>query len=208
MMNKFVNLHRLLNSYRLVLASGSPRRVKILAEGSIPFRQIVPDIDEDDHDISNPTDLAITLAEKKALAVRDMLSQNEIALGCDTIVILRGRILGKPKSPEDAFNMLSDLSGQRHTVCSAVALMNSRGNIKSGYELTDVYFNKVDGEDIRKYIATGGPLDKAGAYGIQEEGRFLVDRIKGNLDNVIGLPMSLLEELAAEILTDQERYEL
>jgi|WetSurMetagenome_2_1015567.scaffolds.fasta_scaffold317654_2 septum formation protein len=201
-MKKLENLHRLLLKYRLVLASGSPRRVRLLNEAAIEFRQIIPDIDEDDHEIIDPMELATTLAEKKALAAMDRIKDDEIALGCDTIVILKGKILGKPDSPGEAFEMLSALSGNCHTVCSAIALANNKGVIKSGYELTDVYFNNVSKQAIEAYIATGEPLDKAGAYGIQEEGGFLVDRIAGNLDNVIGLPMSLLEDLAVKMLMD------
>jgi septum formation protein len=208
MKNKFKNILQLFNRHHLILASGSPRRVKILSDAKIPFRQIIPDIDEDNHKINDPIKLAVFLAERKSLAIKDRLADDEIALGCDTIVILKKKILGKPKSPKEAFQMLSDLSGNCHTVCSAIALMNARGIIRSGYELTDVHFNKVLKEDIYSYIGTGEPMDKAGAYGIQEEGRFLVDRIEGNLDNVIGLPMNLLEKLAAEMLTEQERYEL
>ncbi len=195
----YSNLSNLLRRYRLVLASGSPRRIGILRNCGVSFRQIIPDIDEGNNIDMNPTQLATLLSERKALAVKSMIFVDEIALGCDTIVILKGEVLGKPASPTQAFEMLTSLSGQMHTVCSAIALMNNRGKVVSGFELTDVYFRDVSPAEIDEYVKSGEPLDKAGAYGIQELGGFLVDRIVGNIDNVIGLPMTLLDRLAGEM---------
>ena len=195
----YPNINHLLAKYRLVLASGSPRRIDILTKDGIPFRQIVPDINEDNNSIMDPVELATHLAEEKAFAVSHMLSRDEIALGCDTIVILNKKILGKPDSPAQAIEMLTSLSGNMHIVCSAIALLKYDGRMVSGAELTDVYFKKLSSDQIEKYVASGEPLDKAGAYGIQELGAFLVDRIIGNIDNVTGLPMTLLERLSAEI---------
>ncbi len=203
---RFRELERLLSKYRLVLASGSPRRVSLLRAAGIDFRQLVPDIDENDHAHPDPSELAVLLAQKKSFSVRGAIKTDEIILGCDTIVILNGLVLGKPGSEAEAFEMLSALSGNRHTVCSAIALLEQGGHMASGFELTDVYFNPVSETQIRAYIETGEPLDKAGAYGIQEEGAFLVDRIKGNIDNVIGLPMGLLERLAGKFLTEMSCY--
>lgn len=200
MMTKFRYLPRLLEKYRLVLASGSPRRVKILTAAGIPFRQIIPDINEENHSALNPEQLATILAEHKAEAVLEQIGSDEIILGCDTIVILEGRILGKPASRNEAFSMLSALSGNRHTVCSAIALLDKQRRRTSSYELSDVYFNRLTNDQIGDYINTGEPMDKAGAYGIQEKGGFLVDRVAGNIDNVTGLPMALFDELAGRIL--------
>lgn len=198
------NFKRLLESRRLVLASGSPRRVRLLKEADIHFRQIIPSLDEGGFNHEDPYRLAVLLAEKKAEAVSDLLDKDEIALAGDTIVLLDGRILGKPSSPDEALKMLSKLSGNKHTVCSAVALHESGGETVSGFELTDVNFRSVDALRLKEYVASGEPLDKAGAYGIQGSGGFLVDSIEGNLDNVIGLPMALLDRLAMILMKDRE----
>jgi septum formation protein len=199
MMTNYPNLDRLLFKYKLLLASGSPRRVQILGRHGISFRQFIPDIDENNIANMAPYQLTVKLAKMKALAVKALITDEEIALGCDTIVILNDEVLSKPASPENAIEMLTSLSGNMHTVCSAIALLNAQGKIVSGYEFTDVYFKKTTKFQIEEYVASGEPLDKAGAYGIQELGGFLVDRIDGNIDNVIGLPMTLLDKLAGEI---------
>jgi len=199
MATKYNNLIKLSERGKLVLASGSPRRVYLLREAGFEFRQIIPDIHEDNNLHTDPYRLATILAEKKAEAVIDRLADDEIALGCDTIVVLDGKILGKPVSPDDAVSMLTIMSGQMHIVCSAVALMNKNGKMVSGFELTDVYFNEVTQRQIEQYVQTGEPLDKAGSYGIQDRGVFLVDRIVGNIDNVIGLPRILLDKLAGKM---------
>jgi len=206
MATKYKNLIRLLENHRLLLASGSPRRVYLLKEAGIKFRQIVPDIHEDNNLHTEPYRLATILAEKKAEAVLDRLDDNEIALGCDTIVVLGGKILGKPVSPGDAAAMLTEMSGKMHVVCSAVALMDREKRLVSDFELTDGYFNAVTPDQIREYVKTGEPLDKAGSYGIQDRGVFLVDRIKGNIDNVIGLPRMLLDELAGKMAEMKGSY--
>jgi len=109
-------------------------------------------------------------------------------------------ILQKPRHEGDAFEILSRLAGQMHIVCTALALAEREKLITTGYELTEVYFNPVTQQQIHDYIATGEPMDKAGAYGIQGMGAFLVDRICGNLDNVIGLSRMLLNGLAKEVI--------
>lgn len=167
----------------------------------------MPAIDEDNNTDIAPFELATRLAEKKAEAVRHDIHEDEIALGCDTIVVLHNEILGKPFSRDEAVAMLSSLAGQKHTVCSAVALASPCGDMVSGYELTDVYFKAVPLIDIERYVETGEPLDKAGAYGIQDKGVFLVDRVQGNIDNVIGLPMTLLDELAGKLIENKGLYE-
>ncbi|SYZ73344.1 conserved hypothetical protein [Candidatus Zixiibacteriota bacterium] len=197
-MTKYKNIERLLKIYGLVLASGSPRRVDILNKAGIAFRQIIPNLDEKDDVDPDPCRLSTILAEAKAHCVMNQAKKNEIVLGCDTIVILNGRILGKPRSARQASQMLTALSGAEHTVCSAIALVDSGGKTVAGFETTKVYFNEVSAEAIREYIDTGEPMDKAGAYGIQGKGGFLVDRIVGNIDNVTGLPMTLLDSLAGK----------
>lgn len=204
---KYKNLQKLLTTYNLVLASGSPRRVRLLNEANISFRQIIPDIDEKNSKHLKPGELATFLAREKSNAVLEQARDNEFILGCDTIVILGEQILGKPSSRKDAVQMLQRLSGNRHTVCSAIALLVASGEIVSDLELTDVYFKAVSSEEIEEYVNTGEPLDKAGAYGIQDRGVFLVDRFAGNIDNVIGLPMALLDKLAGRLGEKMRLYD-
>jgi len=199
MTTKYKNLRRLLDIYNLVLASGSPRRVGLLIEAGIAFRQIIPDINEANSKQLKPYELAMLLARKKSQAVVEQINNNEVVLGCDTIVVLNEQILGKPSSKNEAVQMLAQLAGNKHTVCSAIALTTANDETAGGFELTDVYFKKVSLREIEDYAASGEPLDKAGAYGIQERGVFLVDRFVGNIDNVIGLPMTLLDELAGRL---------
>jgi len=200
------NLRKLLNTYKLLLASGSPRRVRLLNDAGISFRQLIPDIDESNSKQFEPYQLAVHLARRKARAATNQAKDNEIILGCDTIVILNNKILGKPTSKQEAIQMLTDLAGNRHTVCSAVALVGPGENIVDGYELTDVFFKEVSFEDIENYVNSGEPMDKAGAYGIQERGVFLVDRFEGNIDNVIGLPMKLVDKLAGRLGEKLEKH--
>jgi len=197
----------MLGRYRMVLASGSPRRVRILKEQGVSFRQLVPNIDETNGRNLPPYKLAVHLAEEKAAAVMNMVTEDEVILGCDTIVILDDEIIGKPSDQGEAAAMLGRLSGRKHTVCSAVALVSPGNGLFSGYELTEVYFNEVSRQAIEAYVVTGEPLDKAGAYGIQGRGVFLVDTIRGNIDNVIGLPMTLVNELAGKVMGGRNRHE-
>jgi len=200
MTTKYKNLNNLLTRCELILASGSPRRVRLLHEAGINFKQIIPGINESDNGFSNPYDMAMGLARMKAEAIRAHLGNKSIALGCDTIVVIGSTVLGKPHSAEEALDMLSRLSGQKHTVCSAITLLSKDGRNITDYELTDVFFNRIDYTRLQEYVKTGEPLDKAGAYGIQGAGGFLVDRIEGNMDNVIGLPMNLLDKLAGRLM--------
>lgn len=199
MTKNYKNLNFLLNHYRLILASASPRRVYILNKAKIAFRQLIPDIKENIDFNINPHDPAVLLAGQKARAVLSQADADEIILGCDTIVIFDNRVLGKPATKAEAIDMLSILAGNRHTVCTAIALLSKNGLHVDGYELTDVFFNSVSHQEIVEYVNSGEPLDKAGAYGIQDKGVFLVDRVVGNIDNVIGLPMTLLENYAGKM---------
>lgn len=183
-----------------MLGSGSPRRLQLLAETGIQFSQVVSNLEESLLPNEQPYHYALRLAEDKALAVSKSAVQEAIVIGCDTIVVLDGQVLEKPECTEEAFRMLSLLSGKRHVVCSALAFVGDNEVLSSGYELTDVYFHQATSERIREYILTGEPMDKAGAYGIQGMGAFLVDRIEGSLDTVIGLPRTLLERLAGDLL--------
>jgi len=201
---KYEHLTRLAERYRLVLGSGSPRRVRLLTETGVTFEQIVPRVKEERRDDEPPYDFAERMAVEKARSVADGVGKGRVVIGCDTIVVLDDQLLGKPTSEDDARRILTVLSGRRHTVGSGVALAGPGGRVVSGYELTVVYFNDVNSEQIRAYLDSGEPMDKAGAYGIQGMGAFLVDKIEGHLDNVIGLPRLLLDKLASKML-DSER---
>jgi len=185
---------------RLVLGSGSPRRKRLLSEAGIAFDQRVSWINERRKAGEDPFRFALRMAQEKALAVAAESADDTVVLGGDTIVVLGDAILSKPGNEEEAFETLSRLSGQTHVVCTALAIADKQHLLASGTEKTTVVFNTVAAQQIHQYISTGEPMDKAGAYGIQGMGAFLVDRIDGNLDNVIGLPCTLLEALARETL--------
>jgi len=197
---KYKDLHQLAGQHQLVLGSGSPRRARLLKELGLSFRQIVPQIEEAALPDEKPCACALRLAEEKAESITRQLKDSEIVLAGDTIVVLDEVILGKPQSQDEAFETLSRLAGRTHYVCTALALADHTGLVCSGTEQTEVVFNNVTPEQIREYIDSGEPMDKAGAYGIQGMGAFLVDSIKGNLDNVIGLPRTLLNRLAGGVL--------
>jgi septum formation protein len=170
----------------------------LLREAGVSFRQEVSHIVEQVMPDEDPFAFAQRIAREKAIAVASGCGEEEIVLGGDTIVVLGDQLLGKPVDAEDAIGILETLSGQQHTVGTALALASGSRMLASGIETTRVFFNKVSRDQITEYVASGEPLDKAGAYGIQGMGAFLVDRIEGNLDNVIGLPLTLLNHLARE----------
>jgi len=195
----FRYIRQLADKQTVILGSSSPRRFRLLTDTGIEFEQVTPVTDERLKPGEAPYDYSKRLAEEKAIEV-SLKSDGKIVIGADTVVLLEGEVLGKPDDEDDAFEILSTLSGKQHEVCTALAFVVNGRIMSSGYEVTKVYFNSLDKERIRAYIATGEPMDKAGAYGIQGIGAFLVDRINGNLDNVIGLPCTLLERLARETL--------
>ncbi len=196
---------QLARRYKIVLGSGSPRRVQLLTEIGIPFRQSIPDLHEAQLPCEEPYDYAIRLARDKALKVASTAAPDELVIGCDTIVVLDDAVLEKPVDKADAHRILATLSGKEHVVCTSLAFAITGQILASDREYTKVYFNSVTDRQIDDYIETGEPMDKAGAYGIQGMGAFLVDRIEGNLDNVIGFPRALLDLLAKEILERQPR---
>lgn len=192
----------------LVLASSSPRRIELLHEWGYEFGLIQPCVAEDFFAGDLPQDVVQDLAKRKALygleVWRDRTSsEDDIILGADTIVVLGGRIFGKPESEEDALEMLQTLSGKTHEVITAIALAGiGNGNlglsIETSLDVTTVSFRDITEQEILDYIATGDPMDKAAAYGIQGQAGRFVDWIDGSLTNVIGLPMELLSEKLKE----------
>jgi septum formation protein len=183
---------------RLILASQSPRRRKLLAAAGIAFDVVVPE----GEDVPPPRarrygPLAQRLAAQKAASVAARVPG--LVLGADTIVVCEGAVLGKPATEEEARAMLRQLSGRRHFVYTGVALIEGPRRLV-GYERTEVWFRALREDDIERYLATGEPMDKAGAYAIQGAGAALIATIRGCYTNVIGLPvpkvLAMLEELA------------
>ena len=201
----YKNLARLAKKRKIVLGSASPRRVELLKETGISFRQQISDFEEHNDDGGKPFELAQKMAEEKALSVAGTIAEVELVIGADTVVVLNNASIGKPADQNAAARILKKLSGKKHTVCTALAIADRNQLLVSGYELTDVYFNEVTERQIAEYIKSGEPMDKAGAYGIQGMGGFLVDRIEGELDNVIGLPRQLLERLAGDVYDKLEK---
>lgn len=184
-----------LKDIKLILASTSPRRKELLRREGIEFKVLIPDNIEEDDLFEDPVSYVLKLSRKKAESVAKKV-EDGLILGADTIVVLDDKILGKPKDKKEALFILERLSGKYHKVYTGITLINKKsGKVKSDYGCTKVKFNQLRKEDILKYIATGEPLDKAGAYGIQGMGDFLVENIEGDLDNVIGLPVEKLKKL-------------
>jgi len=188
----------------LILASGSPRRRELLARARVGFEVLVPDVPEEPLAGEAPEAFAARVALEKALAVAQRVGGEpaRVVLAADTIVVLDGEVLGKPRDAAHALALLRRLVGRRHRVLTAVAVVESatlaarRCLVESGVALRE-----AGAEELAAYVATGEPLDKAGAYAAQGEGRRFVARIEGSETNVIGLPLeqalALLREAGA-----------
>ena len=173
---------------RFVLASASPRRKEILENAGFTFEIIVSDTDENISEDFSPSETVEELAKRKAQSVL-VENQDAVVFGCDTVVAVDGKILGKPKDAEDAFNMIKMLSGKVHTVSTGVCICSS-DKMSVFSNTTEVEFYPLSDDTIRSYIATGEGKDKAGSYGIQGYGCVLVKEIKGDYFSVMGLPVS------------------
>ena len=181
----------------LILASRSPRRQELLQLLGVPFECRPTDCDEQ-CTLLHPADHALELARRKALAAEAVCDPEDVILSSDTVVFCDGMILGKPRDEEDAFRMLRKLSGRTHTVCTAVAVRKG-GRPHDLCSQTNVTFRELTDEQIRRYIATGEPRDKAGAYGIQGKGALLVEEIRGDYYTVVGLPVAKLARMFEEL---------
>jgi septum formation protein len=198
-MSEKKSLANLLDKKKLILASSSPRRAEILTREKARFEIKIPKNYKEENIFSDPVTHVLELSRKKAQSVADEI-EDGIVLGADTIVVLDGEILGKPKNKEDALFILKRLSGRMHQVYTGITLINkSTGKMISDYDLTKVKFNQLDEQKVLNYVATGEPMDKAGAYGIQGMGSFLVEHIEGSLDNVIGLPTEKLKKMLSQM---------
>lgn len=180
----------------LILASGSPRRQEMMKRITDDFIVMVPDIDETPLESESPEDMVLRLAMEKARAVYDKEGSKIPVLAADTIVVIDGKILGKPGTYEEASMMLGQLAGRYHEVITGVALVEGDdGKVQSFTETTEVLFAELDDREISDYIATHEPMDKAGAYGIQGHGGKFIKRIDGCFYNVMGFPLNSIYSL-------------
>lgn len=172
----------------LILASSSPRRKELLENLHLSFDIFSSDVDESFDSNLLPEEVVMELATRKANAVF-MKNPDSYVIGSDTIVVFDGKILGKPQDEMDAFHMLKLLSGKQHDVYTGVSILCPNGS-STFFEKTEVSFWELSDEEIKAYVQSGEPLDKAGAYGIQQFGSMLVKKIKGDFFAVVGLPVS------------------
>lgn len=180
---------------KLILASASPRRADLLRQAGIDFQVVVPDISEDLDGSLPLSEIVVRLALRKALTVSKRFDHGFV-LAADTLVIHRGIILGKPVDQDNARRMLSLLSGDEHEVMTGMVLVDAAsGRSENAFSVTRVWLKAMTVSEIEVYIATGEPLDKAGAYGIQGRAALFVEKIEGCYFNVVGLPLSLLYDL-------------
>lgn len=192
----------------IILASNSPRRRELLKQIGLEFKVIPAEIEEDEgkEKGKSPVEVVKNNALMKAQKVAEMVSDsNSFIIGADTIVVLDGKIIGKPKDEKDAINILKKLRGKYHYVFTGVAVFETPekrflvSTVKSKVKMRD-----YSDEEIIRYVATGEPMDKAGAYGIQGKGALLVEKIEGDYYNIVGLPLvrlyNLLERMGYRIL--------
>lgn len=183
----------------MILASGSPRRRELLDAMGVRFEVIRSNVDESKIIADHPRTYALRAAFAKAKEVADRIENDRWVLGADTVVTRRMRLYGKPETPEDARRILGELSGETHEVITGMALVLSgaeRSHLLA--ESTRVTFQQLSSEQIDVYIASGEPMDKAGAYGIQGAAEAFIDHIEGDYFNVVGLPCEALSDLMAE----------
>lgn len=183
-----------------ILASSSPRRRELLANAGLDFEVIEPEVCERAREGEAPLDFAKRMAEEKALNVSGNVPRGRIVVGGDTVVSVSGEILGKPGDEEDAFSMLQKLSGKTHEVITGFCVAKSPSEVLHlGATSTEVRIKSLDSERMRRYIKTGEPMDKAGAYAIQGAGSYLVEWIRGSYTGVVGLPLSELLSVLSDI---------
>ena len=181
-------------SRRIILASTSPRRKDLLEKAGLTFEVVGSDYEEDMMLARAPAELAKHLSRGKAEAVAKKYA-DALVIGADTFVVYEGSLLGKPHTPEKAKEMLEMLSGTMHTAITGFTIIDTKdGESISEAVETKLYLKELTEQEIDEYIATGEPLDKAGAYGIQGVGQTLVAHIEGDYDNVIGLPVTAVLE--------------
>ena len=183
---------------RIVLASGSPRRQELLQRiGITEFDVRVPEVEESYPAGLTPRETVEYISREKADAAARLCGADEIVITADTMVFLDDQRLGKPADEDDALRMLTALQGRHHTVCTGVTVRQGDRSITES-EATEVYFRPATEAELRGYIATGEPMDKAGAYGVQGKGALLVERLNGDFFNVMGLPVLRLSRMLGQ----------
>lgn len=186
---------------KIVLASQSPRRKELLGRMGLKFVTQASKIDESAFDGLEARELVATLSREKAQWIARQLDGETLVIGADTVVVRDGAALGKPKDAEDAVAMLLSLSGRDHQVCTGVTVC--RGDqVLTQVEETQVTFRDLTEAEVRQYVSTGEPMDKAGAYGIQGLGGLLVEGIRGDYSNVVGLPVCRLGQMLKDFGVD------
>lgn len=189
-----------LNGKRLVLASASPRRAYLFELVGFDFEVMVSDVDEDNEEYSMPEVHVLELSQKKAWKVAETIKDGLI-VGADTIVVLDTEIFGKPGNADEAAQMLRRLSGRTHTVYTGFTIIEKPGGkIASDYDRTDVRFRHLSQQEITEYVKTRNSLDKAGAYGIQDQGALFVSGVNGCFYNVMGFPVTKFYETLRRFL--------
>jgi septum formation protein len=183
------------NSYKIILASNSPRRKELLEGIDIPFEvRVIDGIDESYPDTLPTKDIAEYISKKKAVAYRQTMASDELVITADTIVVLGSQVMGKPHNTDEACSMLRQLSGKTHQVITGVTLTAMERQVSFSVE-TDVTFKVLSDEEIEYYVSHYRPFDKAGAYGIQEWiGHIGVTGMSGSYFNVMGLPVQRIYE--------------
>jgi len=185
----------------IYLASSSPRRRNLLKQINISFKSIDVDLKEIIHKDEKPYKIVTRLANEKMEKAKVKI-KNGIIITADTIVVLDGKVIGKPKSKQNANAILNKLSGRTHIVYTGFAIYNSKKNILlTEYEKTLVKFRKINNEEIEEYIKSGSPMDKAGAYGIQDDfGAVFINKVNGCYYNVVGLPLTKVYQALMKII--------
>lgn len=196
---------------KIILASSSPRRAEILRNLGISF-SIVPSEYKEEVIKKPPNELVCHLARNKAIDVKKRCLYDDIIIAADTIVCMNERIIGKPKSKQDAFQILKSLNGKEHQVITGLCILCDKYVLNyEGFEITNVFFKHLSDEEIWDYIDTCEPMDKAGAYGIQGIGGVFVEKIDGCYYNVVGLPIkkvySVLREMGINLIKKGVDYE-
>ncbi len=186
----------------IILASKSPRRLELLSMLGYNVKTVVSDVDEDAISAETPELLASRLAHEKATAVANELDNTSLPIvAADTLVEINGEILGKPRDKDDAIRMLKLLSGNIHYVHTGISVIFDGKEVN----LTDsakVFFREIDGDELERYIASGEPFDKAGAYGIQGKAGAFVERIEGDFFSIMGLPVCAVTKALKELKKD------
>ena len=190
---------------QLILASQSPRRKELLGLFHIPFTVKVADIDETMDPARSPAEEVARVSRAKAEAVKRC--DTDVVIAADTIVVLRGKVLGKPADAQQAFQMLRSLSGCDHQVMTGITVLQG-DRVLTHTEITDVHFRELTDSEIRAYVATGEPMDKAGAYGIQGGAALFAEKLAGDYYNVMGLPVcrlwQMLQQVAPQLTEDRQ----